>query len=249
MYLKRKDGSIDSDGINNKTYEILFNDVDNLSNLECGSDAKAKAFGTIEMFTLVDGKESLLTIEILNEKLKEIFDYDLDRISYNVETNKYEYREGSLLFEFEKWSDYVYTNFMYEKLTSEDRYKKCHSASLEYARYLSLNGKEAFVVTGYVIVGAKKTLHSVVEIETVDNDVLILDFTKNLIMNKDQYMELTNFRELNSISANFVNGDKDLFFDKLDANIKAYVLFRDEFMRDILRNFGIFKKKVRNRNK
>lgn len=67
-----------------------------------------------------------------------------------------------------------------------------------------------------------------------------LDWTKNLKITKEQYIELTNFVELSSFEGRKVIDDIEIIFKNLNIGVKTYVVFRDELIRDMQKNPHIF---------
>lgn len=95
------------------------------------------------------------------------------------------------------------------------------------------------IVTGYITVGNQKVLHSVIEYEH-DGKNIVLDWTRNLKITKEQYIELTEFVELSSFEGRKVIDDIEIIFGNLNIGVKLYVVFRDELIRDMQRNPYIF---------
>ena len=95
------------------------------------------------------------------------------------------------------------------------------------------------IVTGYATVGNQKVLHSVIEYEH-DGKTIVLDWTRNLKITKEQYIELTKFVELSSFEGRKVIDDIEIIFGNLNIGVKPYVVFRDELIRDMQRNPHIF---------
>lgn len=95
------------------------------------------------------------------------------------------------------------------------------------------------IVTGYITIGNKRVLHSVVEYEHDGRDI-ILDWTRNLVITKKQYKELTKFVELSSFEGRKVIGDIGFIFRNLNIGSKPYVVFRDELIKDMQKNTHIF---------
>ena len=94
------------------------------------------------------------------------------------------------------------------------------------------------ILTGCIKKSYGKFLHSVVEIEK-QGKPYIIDYTKNLIMPKEQYFKLTNFEEIERIS------DEEFFSDlvatlQLDLSQKEYLTFRSEIMNDLKKNMFLF---------
>ncbi len=95
------------------------------------------------------------------------------------------------------------------------------------------------IVTGYTTIGNKKVLHSVIEYEH-DGKTIVLDWTKNLKITKEQYIELTKFVEFSSFEGRKVIDDIEIIFENLNIGVKPYVVFRDELIRDMQRNPHLF---------
>ena len=70
-----------------------------------------------------------------------------------------------------------------------------------------------------------------------------MDWTRNIMMPKEDYIELFNFKILSSVDKNDLKNDFDIVRD-LEFTTKHYLLFRDEIMRDINKNKELFENKV-----
>lgn len=229
---KRKDGSPMNDGINNNTYELLFRDFDNLPENERGTYENAKAFATIDRFT------KLQEMNIFTKLLKIIYkgaNIDLSKITYNKETKQFEYRDNDRVISFDRLSDHFQDKDLKKELMSNKRYGECHSKAMNIAPSI----KDSRIVTGYVTIGNRKVLHSIIEYD-VDNKIVVLDWTRNLHITKEQYIELTKFVELSSFEGRKVIDDIELITGNLNIGVKPYVVFREELMRDIKKNPQIF---------
>ena len=146
-----------------------------------------------------------------------------------------------------------------KELESEKRYRKCHLKSAEIATSLP----KSCILTGYVKRYNGKFLHSIVEIEKEDGKYII-DYTKNIIMPKEQYVKLTEFEELESISdleyleyiqrlENIpgLNGKVLLtfgreIFKELEKN--SFLIKNDEELEKIIDNIKEYKLKERENN-
>lgn len=229
---KRKDGSPMNDGINNNTYNLLFGDYDNLPEKEQGSYENIVAFATIDCFTKLQEKK------IFTKLLKLFYKntiFDLDKITFNEDTKQYEYKNNGLIITFDKLSNCFEDKELIKELTSNKRYGKCHSRSMNIAP--GIEGSK--IVTGYITLGNEKFLHSVIEYE-YDGKTIVLDWTRNLKITKEQYIELTKFIELSSFEGGKVIDDVEKIFRNLNIGVKTYVVFRDELIRDIQKNKQIF---------
>lgn len=220
-----------NDGINEKTYDLLFSDDANLPEDKQGNYYNMIAWLTIDRFT----KEKKKTI--FKKGLKILFkdkELDLNKIIFNKETKEYEYRDKDLVITFNKISDFITNEDLIKELTSDKRYGKCHDRSIGFSQSI----KNSKIVTGYIILGKNKILHSIIEYER-NGKTWILDWTRNLRTTKDQYLELTSFVELSSIDACDVINDAK-FIKQIDIGIKPYLVFKDEIIMDMKKNPHIF---------
>lgn len=229
---KRKDGSPMNDGINNNTYELLFGDFDNLPKNERGTYENVIAFATIDRFTKLQEKK------IFTKLLKMIYkksNIDLNKITFNKEIKQFEYRDNDKVITFDRLSDHFQDEDLKKELMSDKRYGECHSRAMNIAPSI----KDSKIVTGYVTLGNSKVLHSIIEYD-VDDKTIVLDWTRNLHITKEQYIELTKFVELSSFDGREVIDDIELITGNLNIGVKPYVVFREELMRDIKKNPQIF---------
>ena len=230
--LKRKDASPMNDGINNNTYNLLFGDYDNIPEEEQGTYENVVAFATIDRFTKLQEKKiftKLLNLFCNNKTV------DLGKITFNKETLQYEYKDNDLVITFDKLSNCLDDKDLINELTSSKRYGNCHNKAMSISP--SIEGSK--IVTGYITIGNKKVLHSVIEYEQ-DGKNIILDWTRNLVINKEQYERLTKFVELSSFEGRKVIDDIEIIFKDLNIGVKTYVVFRDELIKDMQRNPHIF---------
>lgn len=229
---KRKDGSLMSDGINNNTYNLLFGDYDNLPKGEQGRYENVVAFATIDCFTKLQEKKIFTKLLKLFYKNTVI---NLDKITFNKDTKQYEYKNKDLIITFDKLSNCLEDKELIKELTSNKRYGECHRRSMSIAP--SIEGSK--IVTGYITIGNKKVLHSIIEYE-YDGKTIVLDWTRNLKITREQYIELTKFVELSSFEGEKVIDDIEKIFRNLNMGVKPYVVFRDELIRDMQKNKQIF---------
>lgn len=216
--------------INRNTYQLLFS---NINSNEIPKDENNYIFNAIETFTKIEEKKlfgKLLKI-LLEMQFK-----DLNKITYNKETKEYEYRDNCFVISFDKISNYMYDRKELKKeLLSNARYGKCHY----YAQTEAPTIKDSRIVTGYMIRGESKFLHSVIEVPKEDK-IMVFDYTKNLCMEKEQYNALYHFQELSSFEGKKVIDDIEKIVGNIDIVVRPYLIFRDEIMRDMERNPQIF---------
>lgn len=150
----------------------------------------------------------------------------------------YEYKEEKTqTYHFDTISRHIFENDeIKDELESTKRYRKCHTRSIDLALAL----KDARVVTGFAELNGIEFLHSVVEIES-DNKILYLDWTRNIMMQQDEYKRLFRYREMSKVDAKNIISDME-YIKGLNLNIEEYLLFRDELMKDIEKNKSAFQK-------
>ena len=216
-------------GIKKETYELLFKD-ENLPNLEnIDTSANDKILDEIATFTK-------LNLNNLTETEKQTLNMYLSRISYDKENNIYIYNTGDKLIPFKKFSDFNLNEKLKEELLSNGRESKCHLMSCGLINYFE---NPATILTGTYERYKKKYLHSVIEIKEKDGSYIV-DYTLNLYMQKEFYVELTRFKEIEAIKdiewmEDNQNGILD-FLGKIGSNTKPYLTFRQELKRGFERN-------------
>lgn len=122
----------------------------------------------------------------------------------------------------------------------------CHRKSREYSKKLKAIGIDNDVVTANRCITADKIvhLHSWNEFQ-IDGKEHILDYTQNLVMNKEGYYSLNHIQKIISrINCVDIENDEKIFYqiDNGDWYIdnKTYLTCRDEIMRDLQKNIDIF---------
>ena len=108
----------------------------------------------------------------------------------------------------------------------------------------SIDGSK--VVTGYVVIGNAKYLHSIIEIEREGVNIVI-DLTRNLQMKKDDYIDMMKFEELSVIEGNQIVEDLKLLLGNTDYGCKAYLVFRNQIMNNIKNNNDLTKNTANNK--
>lgn len=225
-------------GMNENTHNLLFSDYYNLNAEEQGSLENAIIWGTLNRFTKLEQKS--IFVNFIKLYIKKGLKLKIDKISYNEDTKQYEYRDGSFVLTFDMISNKINDNNLINILKSNKRKGTCHKNSVVYGHGLP-NSK---IVTGYITIGKIKNLHTIVEYPQNDKTI-IFDWTKNLKMEKEQYITLTKFVELTSYDA------KDVFYDAAIMtkfgisdiiSIKNYVTFRDEIIKDLEKNLHLLSK-------
>ena len=210
----RKDSSNNKDGINNNTYNLLFSDVFYNVDDEYLNDTAV----IIENFTMLNEIDRLIVLT------------QSDMFKYKNKT--YTYNDGEEEYTFSLLEDLFEDDETKRILHSPERYGSCHHASVGMC--LNLPHKNSKILTGYINYSDCRILHSVYYYEE-DGMEIIYDYTKNIMMRKDEYFRLTNFKLINEIEREKLIEDKD-FICNSNISVKAYMVFRDEMMRDIKKN-------------
>lgn len=219
-------------GINENTYKLLFEDIDNynLKKEEQYSDYYAKIISTLSLYTLYKEKS------IFKNLLLSIFGYPLNTeyITYDQEKKEWIYNDGNEIITFDMLSNHIDDKNIKKKLLShKKRDGHCHDGSIDIAKIL----KNSRIITGTIQQYNRKILHSVVEISDKNQEKNILDYTLNLKIPKESYIKLTNFQELNIVESNELENDFKILLDFFDSfGHKEYLLFRDELIKDIEKN-------------
>lgn len=194
----------------------------------------------IDMFTILLHKKIIK--KLLKKYLKRKYKCDLDIIKFDEESQKYyvELSNGRKI-RFLLMSDNMETKdkSIIRELESYKRKGQCHSRAFD----VSIAFDEANILTGIANVGNRQFLHSVVETKNSKGELICLDWTRNIMMPKEDYIELFNFKILSSLDKNDMKNDFDIVRD-LEFTTKHYLLFRDEIMRDINKNKELFENKV-----
>lgn len=223
----------DQDGINKKTYDLLFSDKENIRKIDLKEGIRGHIINMIDTYTKIRKKSIFYSMLKLYFGFKYHFDYS--KIVWNEENQEYEIEFLGEKYTFNKISNLLDDNDkkMIEELESEKRYGNCHIASMGFAT----NIPNANVLTGYVNISGGRFLHSVIELR----DGRIIDWTRNTIMPREEYMKLMDYTVIESIS------DKELVdvfskFSNFDGfNSKVLATFATELLRDMQRNPDFFK--------
>ena len=216
MYRSDKSNTID--GINNNTYNVFF--INEEKNANTKSDREF-LYTAIQQFT----------------KLK---DFEMDKVIKNTDM----FEKNDTLFTA-KYKDLKY-NFILldsfleenkEELRSNSRLGQCIYKSMTFAINYDGNCK---IIVGYLDNNSDKILHAVF-LEYDDNKEFVFDYTMNLIMKKEDYMELFDFKVINKIDGKDIKKDIYLLYSLEYISSKFYLCFRDEFINSLKKNNKILK--------
>ena len=111
-------------------------------------------------------------------------------------------------------------------LNAKKRSGLCHYQSVSY-----LNSWGNKIVTGYVddTIASQRDVHSWIE-----TDINVIDYSKNLVISKDDYYRLLNPEVINEITKDELNCDIELLRNFSFLSCKFYCLFRDEIINDLI---------------
>ena len=232
--MDNKNSKYNESGINNNTYNLLFSDYDNIPKEEQPALEKSYIISVIQLYTRF--REKSIFSKILKLNFERKYKIDFSKIKFNEENQNYEYEFQGEVYTFDKLSKKINDKNIKKELESEKRYRKCHLKSAEIATSLP----KSCILTGYVKRYNGKFLHSIVEIEKEDGKYII-DYTKNIIMPKEQYVKLTEFEELESISdleyLEYIQRLENI----LDLNGKVLLTFGREIFKELEKNSFLIK--------
>lgn len=221
-----------SNGMNINTYNLLFDDLNNKKSDKKGSYESLNALCVISKFTKFDDIKIYCLMAGMYETID---DYDFRTISWSDELNSFIYQKGNFKIPFNLLSDFMTHEDDKEELTSDERLHKCHEKSILLASiYPNFR-----IITGYVYLEKQRMLHSVIEYD--DNEgTIILDWTKNLRMLKEDYIRLTNLRVIETIEGYDVKNDITGPIIQMGMDFKTYCAFRPEIVKELKKNNSIF---------
>lgn len=223
--IDNKNSKYYKNGINKNTYDMLFPDFYDTENEKIDKKS-GLIIQLIEVYTLIQQKE--IFADLVKNTFKEKYDIDFSNIKYNEETKQHEYKVDGKIYTFNELSDITDIEKFKKELKTDKRHHKCHTRTLE----LSFGVPESNIVTGYEVIADIKVLHSILEYK-VKNKLYIIDYTKNIIMPKEQYMELTKFKEIERISDLEYIEDLGRIYNFPHLTDKVYVTFQKELIREL----------------
>lgn len=130
------------------------------------------------------------------------------------------------------------------RLLTSGRKGFCHTDSIKMCRQYE---QDSNVVTGYIygLSDKAKYLHSWVEFD-IEGKLFVADYTMNALINKNAYYMLKHAEELSRVSNKQIKEDWKILGKLAEKGItykeNEYLVFRDEIMKDLEKNFGDNKK-------
>ena len=221
-----------SNGMNINTYNLLFDDLNNKVSDKTGSFESLAALCIISKFTKFD---DMKIYSLMARIYETIDDYDFRTISWSDELTSFVYQNEDFKIPFNLLSDFITQEDDKKELTSNERIHKCHEKSILLASiYPNFR-----IITGYVYLEKQRMLHSVIEYD--DNEgTIILDWTRNLRMLKEDYIRLTNLRVIETIEGYDVKNDITGSITQLGMDLKTYCVFRPEIVKELKKNNIVF---------
>lgn len=221
-----------SNGMNINTYNLLFDDINNKISDKKGSCESLNALCVISKFTKFDDIKIYCLMAGMYETID---DYDFRTISWSDELNSFIYQKGNFKIPFNLLSDFMTHEDVKKELTSDERLHKCHEKSILLASiYPNFR-----IITRYVYLEKQRMLHSVIEYDD-NEETIILDWTKNLRMLKEDYIRLTNLRVIETIEGYDVKNDITGPIIQMGMDFKTYCAFRPEIVKELKKNNSIF---------
>lgn len=221
-------------GMHKETYKLFFdNELEHeIEDYQKNDMENMIALDTIDFYSRYQEKK---IFKALIKKYYKIKNIDFDKITYNPYSEEYEYndRDNNIFVNFSMLSDFVDDKDAKELLSAK-RYHVCHKKSIMYSQ----NIKDSKVLTGFVYLNLFRYLHSIIEYN--ENGVpYIIDWTKNLIMSKDDYIRLTKFEVVSTLDSNQIKKDLIKFQNVFGNNkkgcnglYKLYATFGAEIIDD-----------------
>ncbi len=221
-----------SNGMNINTYNLLFDDINNKMSDKKGSCESLNALCVISKFTKFDDIKIYCLMAGMYETID---DYDFRTISWSDELNSFIYQKGNFKIPFNLLSDFMTHEDVKKELTSDERLHKCHEKSILLASiYPNFR-----IITGYIYLEKQRMLHSVLEYDD-NEETIILDWTKNLRMLKEDYIRLTNLRVIETIEGYDVKNDITGPIIQMGLDFKTYCAFRPEIVKELKKNNRVF---------
>ena len=125
------------------------------------------------------------------------------------------------------------------KIQTSERLGNCHQGSLDICSILA-NPHE--IVTGYIYGPSDKAkyIHTWIECLIKEKECVI-DYTMNAFMNKEGFYIIKNPEPISRISGQDIKADAKKYGSFLEKiNIRQYLLYRDEIIKDLEKNGQFF---------
>lgn len=226
----------DKDGINLNTRHILFSDENPIPEEEYCSLDNLVTLRTIEVYTSM--YNGFIIKKIFKTLLLKSNGININKIKYSKDKKLFEYVKSSgEVIKFNTISNNLDApKEVIKELESSKRCGKCHTRSIE----IGISLENSIVHTGTITLGNLRYLHTVIESKDKVGNPVIYDWTKNLIIAKNKYIELFNFKILSSINSDEVLKDTQYIEQLPFLCIKTYLMFKYELLQDLNKNKFLF---------
>lgn len=209
------------EGINVNTFNLLFNEIYKSKNDNLTNTAVIMA---IDYFSL-DEEEQL---KVFDKKYH--FDFKQDEDGFYIfkyEDIEFKFNLLSEVLEFKNPDN----NPLKKELVSRERYSKCHDKSLLLV-YLD----NTSIITGLENLSGDLILHSVICKKEDDGKEYIMDYSKNLFMERSLYLKLHDFKILQELNNKTYYLDIENINKLAPFDSRIYLVFREELIRDFNKN-------------
>ena len=207
---------IQKNGINENTFNNLFESDKFRLREDCRSNKEFLLY-IIENFTR------------LNDRDAEEFIYNFPQFGRNGDL--FYAKNGGLCYPFHRM-DQITNFYSKQELQSKERYGHCCDKSIEFANSIVEDCK---VLVGYIYYTENKMVHAVIE-HSSPNGPIVIDYTKNLVMTKKDYFDLTEFELINTVTNKNIKKDLPILAETGFIPVKVYLLYRKELMKDLKKN-------------
>ena len=204
-------------GMNKNTLKSFFLDEPDFEIVEATTTEESIMAG-IENFTKLNDEE----LEEYLKKSSYFFKYD-DYYIVDFDGRRYAFRK----------IDQYFDGVIKKELWSNERYGNCCETAIDFAYMAEGDCK---VVIGYLKTGNDKIVHAVCV-----SHGRVWDYTKNLIMNEEEYYQLANFQVINEVDGNDIIREMPLIGGLNFILLKFYLLYRNEVMKDLDKNKTLIK--------
>ena len=214
----------------NGEYEKLEEHLNSAKELYLDEEQIYKAIFTFTLSTVTEEKKIRLLGQLKNIEWIQSVEASDTEIKITTNTGIIKVRTLTDVFPSLQEDPYIQT---YERLG------RCHEASLAISE--GLGDIQNYIVTGYVFALSDKSkyVHSWIEL-VVNGEEVVIDYTLNAIMNKEGYYKIRHVKDISKISSCDVKNDKAILNKIGNFDLKEYLIFRDEIMRDLEKNIEMF---------
>ncbi|MDE6292270.1 MAG: hypothetical protein K2L98_01155, partial [Bacilli bacterium] len=175
-----------------------------------------------------------------------IFDITLDPLARRYDLTKtdddfFHYKD----YRFRRISDYTKVKKLKEELESRNRYHKCMAGCIWMALTLAEQKppEDIRIALGIIPLNdCEGNIHAWAEFRK-DGKWIAVDYTGNLMMERDEYIRLREIKPVRTISYQVVKELGDFYYDSgLRMDVFPILYFGEEMLADLKKNKCLFKK-------